>query len=78
MELRMPWFDGAAACRQIRSKASLREIPVLLMSGLPEKQTLERSVGSGATGILPKPFDKDALVAAVRACFPEPAAATTA
>lgn len=54
LDFMMPVMDGAGMLRRMSSEASLRDIPVVLMSSLPEAAVAERC--SGYAAFLRKPF----------------------
>ena len=66
----MPGLDGPGLVRRMRGRPELRDIPVLMTSAVPRPV----SDGLGAVAFLPKPFDLDALLAAVATLVGDPAA----
>lgn len=67
IDLAMPVMDGAEAIVQLR--AVRPSVPIVVMSGYGESETLERVAGLGAAAVVPKPFTIDALASAVRAAI---------
>lgn len=65
-DVRMCGLDGFDVLKKLKSQPETAFIPVILMSGFPEKSFL-RSIDEGADDYLAKPFDPAALIAAVRA-----------
>jgi CheY-like chemotaxis protein len=61
-DIAMPGQDGYAVCEAIKSDASLRHVPVLLLSGTFETFDEERARQVGADGHITKPFEAQALV----------------
>src|SRR4051812_23393016 len=57
LDVLMPEMDGYAALEQIKAAPRLREIPVLMVSGLGEMDTVVRCIEHGAEDYLYKPFD---------------------
>lgn len=57
----MPIMDGTAMLKAIREDSARREIPVILMSSLPEAAVPESAKGA-YTAFLRKPFKLRALV----------------
>jgi len=54
LDYMMPVMDGAALLRSIAADPSLHDIPVVVMSSLPEATVAERCVGY--TAFMRKPF----------------------
>jgi FixJ family two-component response regulator len=50
---------------QRRLSGSANDIPIIFISGHPEKRLRERALEAGAVGILDKPFSSEALLDAV-------------
>jgi CheY-like chemotaxis protein len=66
LDLRLPDGCGIALCEQIRSSPRLRDVPVLVISGLSVPLDRERAEVAGVDHILVKPFDAEALIRSVR------------
>ena len=62
MDVMMPGLEGSVASSLMHEIEELRDVPVLLMSALPEEELLERAADAGAAGCLAKPFRKDRLI----------------
>ncbi|MCV6587524.1 MAG: response regulator [Marinobacterium sp.] len=56
LDLSMPGLNGFDVLRYIRHQPALVEIPVLVLSALPDSQ-LQRAMDLGATEVMSKPFD---------------------
>jgi len=65
LDLHMPELDGPGFLQQYRAASSGRYAPVVLMSG----ERGEHIEQLGVRVVLPKPFDLDDLVSAVRAAL---------
>lgn len=66
-DVNMGGMDGFALLEQLRAEASTATIPVILMTGVPERATVRYSMEHGADDYLAKPFEREALLAAVKA-----------
>jgi CheY-like chemotaxis protein len=66
----MPVMDGAAMLSAMAANAELKDIPVVLMSSLPEAVVVERC--NGYVSFLRKPFRIFDIPEIVRALVPEP------
>ncbi|MBI4531859.1 MAG: response regulator [Candidatus Latescibacteria bacterium] len=65
LDLVMPHMDGFAVCRQIKASPRTSGIKILILTGHPENQNIERALACGADDYLLKPFDADVLIAKV-------------
>nr|MBI2905498.1 GAF domain-containing protein [Chloroflexota bacterium] len=58
----MPEMDGFALCRQIKADEMLKEIPVMLVTGLSSPHDVVRGLESGADNFIRKPYDEKNLL----------------
>lgn len=64
LDLVMTGLDGFGVCQQIRQQSS---VPILVLSGRQSDQDKVRALDLGADDYLTKPFNRDELLARVRA-----------
>jgi signal transduction histidine kinase len=67
MDVLMPEMNGFEALRQMRADESLRQIPVIVISGLDELASVVQGIEEGAEDYLSKPFDPVLLRARIGA-----------
>ena len=67
LDMMMPVLDGPGVLRALAENPSLRKIPVIVMSSLPEDSVARMT--SGYTSFIRKPFKMRVLAAAVRAAL---------
>lgn len=67
LDIMMPEMDGYQVLERIKADASLRDIPVIMISALEEIESVIRCVELGAEDYLPKPFNPTLLRARVGA-----------
>ena len=61
-----PGISAAEVCRQLRSHASTREIPILLLASRGTGKNAEGGFPSGCKGCIIKPIDHNELLSKVR------------
>ncbi len=62
LDLLMPIVNGYEVCEQIRKTPSLKDVPVIILTGKDGLIDRMRSKMVGATGFLGKPVDEDAVL----------------
>lgn len=67
LDRQMPDMDGVEVCRRIRNELDNLLIPIIMVTGQTDRQSVVDSLDSGATDFVSKPFDPVELVARVRA-----------
>jgi len=65
LDVLMPDLSGYEVCRQIRLNPALREVPILMITSLTEREERLRGIASGADDFISKPFDAVELNARV-------------
>ena len=63
LDLEMPDMDGAELFRQI--KIIRPGQPVIIITGYPDSEMMKRALNEGPCGVMNKPFDASAILAAV-------------
>lgn len=56
MDAMMPVMDGFAACAALKRHPKLSDIPVLMITALEDRQSIERAFEAGASDFIPKPI----------------------
>ncbi len=69
LDVLMPEMDGYTTLEQMKADDRLREIPVIMISGLDEIDSVVRCIAQGAEDYLYKPFDPVLLRARINACL---------
>jgi len=57
LDIEMPGLDGIEVLERIKSDPRTRHIPVIMISGVDDSDSLVRCLEAGADDFLPKPFD---------------------
>jgi adenylate cyclase len=69
LDLMMPDMNGLQVLERLKTHGRLRDIPVIMISGLQETNSVIRCIEAGAEDYLPKPFDQVLLRARINACL---------
>jgi two-component system, cell cycle response regulator len=67
LDVTLPGIDGYQLLERIKSDPRWRELPVLIMSGLPPEEAAVRALGLGAADFVKKPFRVKELLARIQA-----------
>jgi DNA-binding response OmpR family regulator len=68
-DVNMPFLDGFELLSLMRSDASTASIPVILLSGRSDEDTMAKAEELGAADFLTKPVTRDLLLESVKACL---------
>jgi len=73
LDLMMPWVSGWDVLRQRAADPSLRRVSVIVTTACNSREVIAKLQAMDVSAVLEKPFDLDALLFAVIACFaPKP------
>ena len=67
LDLLMPGLGGQETCRQIKSSPSSRDIPLVMLTALEEREAMIAGINAGADDYITKSSDFDVLKARLRA-----------
>lgn len=56
LDMDMPVMDGVETCRRLRQIEDYADIPVLMITGLDDDESIDQAFAVGATDYLTKPF----------------------
>jgi two-component system sensor histidine kinase/response regulator len=66
LDIRMPKMDGYQVCEQLKADEQTRDIPVLFLSALGEKEDKVKAFSVGGLDYITKPFQVEEVLARVR------------
>jgi len=66
LDIRMPAGDGFSVAQQLRKSIDTLHIPIIFLTGSPEKNSEQRAEQLGARFYIKKPYDPEELLDAVR------------
>lgn len=69
LDVMMPKLDGYGVLQRMNENPSLQDVPVLVISGLSEIESVVRCIENGAADYLTKPFNQVLLWARIGACL---------
>lgn len=69
-DLRMPSVDGLELIERIRSSSALRSLPVILCTGINDRDTVERAARLAINHYIVKPYKPEGLREKIRALSP--------
>ncbi len=69
LDLLMPEVDGLEVLTEIKADPQLRAIPVIMVSGADEAESIAKCIETGAAGHLSKPLDPALLATQIGACL---------
>ncbi len=67
LDIMMPGMDGFEVCRQFKSDARLKAVPILFLSALTSAEEKVRAFSEGGVDFITKPFNLSEVEARVRA-----------
>ncbi|MBE0624661.1 MAG: response regulator [Burkholderiales bacterium] len=68
-DLNMPFLDGFELLRLLHGDEETASIPVILLSGRSDGDTMAKAVELGAADYLTKPVTRDQLLESIEACL---------
>jgi putative two-component system response regulator len=66
LDVQMPGVDGFEVCRRVKLNPATRLTPVVMVTGLNERENRIKGINAGADDFIVKPFDTEELRARVR------------
>lgn len=79
LDVMLPDVDGFDVLGSLRRHPAFRNVPVIMLTGKATREAVLKGLAGGADGYITKPFEPDALMAAVRTVLglPQPQAGST-
>lgn len=66
MDVMMPIMDGYTTCNEVRKLADHQSVPIIMLTGLNDMESIDQAFDSGATDFITKPINWTLLVKRVR------------
>jgi CheY-like chemotaxis protein len=67
MDIEMPQMDGLETLRRIKAEPSLRQIPIVMMTGVCDEEQMKRAAEAGANSYTMKPANAEQFLKTVLA-----------
>ena len=61
LDVMLPDMDGLTVCRKLKSKPSVANVPIIMLTSLTDAATIQNAHLYGAVDFLPKPFELQVL-----------------
>jgi PAS domain S-box-containing protein len=61
----LPEMDGYALCKEIKTDAALKDVPVILLTSLSDTKDIIRGLECGADNFVTKPYDEELLMSRI-------------
>jgi putative two-component system response regulator len=69
LDLLMPGMSGFEVCQQLKSNPKTRHIPIIIITGLSDRNANVKALEAGADDFIIKPFDRVLLEARIKSAF---------
>jgi len=66
LDLRMPEMDGMEVLEQLRENEKTQDIPVIILTGISDKNKIREALDKGITYYIVKPFECQDLVSKIQ------------
>ncbi|MFA5039373.1 MAG: response regulator [Candidatus Omnitrophota bacterium] len=66
LDIMMPYFNGIEVCKKLKSDYTTKEIPIVFLSVLAQKEDIEMGKQAGGEFFLTKPYDPEKLNFVIR------------
>ena len=66
LDIRMPAGDGFSVAEKLKQSSLTEQIPIIFLTGSPERNAEERAMELGARFYIKKPYDPEELLEAIR------------
>lgn len=69
LDIMMPGLDGISFLKELKANAGIKNIPVVMQSGVADMNQIDQSLSLGAVDFIRKPFTKEVLITAIENVF---------
>lgn len=72
LDIQLPFMDGYAVARELRSNPALADVPIVAVTSYAMVGDRERILAAGCEGYIEKPINPDTFMAQVEQHLPDP------
>ena len=72
LDVQMPAGTGATALHNLKASVMTSHVPVIVLSGVADREKIEKLLAMGAAEYLSKPVDPESLLSALERAAPAP------
>lgn len=66
LDILMPGIDGLEVCRKLKNNKKTKDIPIIFMTALTDKDNKVKGFNTGGIDYITKPIDKDELIVRIK------------
>ncbi|MDA9950979.1 response regulator [Oligoflexaceae bacterium] len=66
LDINLPWVDGYELCSLIKNHSVLGSVPLIMVSGNKDEESIEKGFEAGCDDYVTKPFEVDKLTNAIK------------
>jgi Response regulators consisting of a CheY-like receiver domain and a winged-helix DNA-binding domain len=67
MDIAMPVMDGIEACRILKANPQTKQIPIVMLTTMGDKKSIEKARAAGCDDYITKPVQKQELIKKIKA-----------
>jgi CheY-like chemotaxis protein len=65
LDINLPWVDGLELCTMLKRHPTLRQVPLVLVSGRRSREDVEKGFAAGCDDYITKPFELENMAQVV-------------
>ncbi len=69
LDVMMPKMDGISTCKTLRSNPETADLPIIMLSGKTQEESIREGLEAGATAYLTKPMSHKELLSNIKAAI---------
>ncbi len=69
LDVMMPKMDGITTCKKLRENENTVDLPIIMLSGKTQEESIREGLAAGATAYMTKPMSHKALLGNIKAAI---------